>query len=183
MTPRKLKALGASAVQLHHNGATYDKNGGQTVLTDLNPLCVLQLQDNIQSLVRHFFRTLEENPVWEEASDEGILKVPNMEDWENKSHVTHVVPIMTRQRYTVYLCWHLQLAGLNCFPIDYPVVPRGMNRLRVVFHAHNTEAEVEKLASCLCEWATEMMEIEESGDKGRLPGAARQVIDVKAAAR
>ncbi|PMB71846.1 putative 8-amino-7-oxononanoate synthase [Beauveria bassiana] len=141
------------------------------------------LQDQIQNLVRHFFRALEMNPVWEEASDEGMLKIPNMEDWESKTHVTHVVPIMTRQRYTVYLCWHLQLSGINCFPIDYPVVPRGMNRLRVVFHAHNTEAEVEKLASCLCEWATEMMEIEESRDKGRLPGAARQVIDVKAAKR
>lgn len=99
-----------------------------------------------------------------------------MEDWESRPFVTHVAPIMTRQRYTVYLCWHLQLAGFNCFPIDYPVVPRGLNRLRVVFHAHNTEAEVEGLAAALCEWAREMLDIEESGAKGRLPSAARQVI-------
>lgn len=119
---------------------------------------------------------MEDNEVWDEANDEGILRIPNMNDWESRPFVTHVANFMTRQRYTVYLCWHLQLAGFNCFPIDYPVVPRGSNRLRVVFHAHNTEAEVEGLATALCEWAREMLDIEESDAKGRLPAAARQVI-------
>lgn len=135
-----------------------------------------QLQDRIQHLVKHFFRTLQDSEIWGEANDEEILNIPNMEDWESRPFVTHVTPIMTRQRYTVYLCWHLQLAGFNCFPIDYPIVPRGLSRLRVVFHAHNTEAEVEGLAAALCEWAREMLDIEESGVKGRLPAAARQII-------
>lgn len=106
-----------------------------------------------------------------------------MDDWRSKPFVTHVVPVMTRQRYTAYLCWHLQLAGFSCFPIDYPVVPRGMNRLRVVLHAHNTNAEVEGLAAALCEWAAEMLAIEESGEKGRLPAAAREVMAAQAANR
>ncbi|CAJ2508143.1 Uu.00g093290.m01.CDS01 [Anthostomella pinea] len=134
------------------------------------------LQDHIQQLVKHFFRTLQENPVWDEASDEGILSIPTMEDFENRPFVTQVCPIVTRQRYTRYLCWHLQLAGYNCFPIDYPVVPRGMNRLRVVLHAHNTVAEVEGFAEAICEWAQEMLNIEERGNKGELPTAARRVI-------
>jgi 8-amino-7-oxononanoate synthase len=90
---------------------------------------------------------------------------------------------MTRQRYTKFLCYHLQLQGLNCFPIDYPVVPRGFNRLRIVFHATNTEAEVEHLANSICEWAQEMLLLEESGKGGvRIPSAARQVNEAHAAA-
>jgi 8-amino-7-oxononanoate synthase len=119
---------------------------------------------------------MQDKDVWDEANDEGMLRIPNMDEWESRPFVTHVANFVTRQRYTVYLCWHLQLAGFNCFPIDYPVVPRGSNRLRVVFHAHNTVAEVEGLATALCEWAREMLDIEESGAKGRLPTAARQVI-------
>ena len=97
--------------------------------------------------------------------------------------LTQVMPVMTRQRYTKFLCYHLQLAGINCFPIDYPVIPRGMNRLRIVFHATNTEAEAEKLANSICEWAQEMLDIEASGSSGvKIPGAARQVYAAQAAA-
>lgn len=106
-----------------------------------------------------------------------------MEDWENKAMLTQVMPVMTRQRYTKFLCYHLQLQGINCFPIDYPVIPRGMNRLRVVFHAGNTIEEAEKLANGICEWAQEMLDIEASG-KGsvKIPSAARQVYAAQAAA-
>ncbi|KUI72228.1 Putative 8-amino-7-oxononanoate synthase [Cytospora mali] len=134
------------------------------------------LQDRIQHLVKHFFLTLQAHPDWEEASDAGMLKMLTMDGWEDRQVLSQVVPFMTRQRYTLYLCWHLQLKGYNCFPIEYPVVPRGESRLRVAFHAHNNEAEVEGLATAACEWAREMMDIEDSGDRGRLPQAARQVI-------
>lgn len=106
-----------------------------------------------------------------------------MEDWENKPMLTQVMPVMTRQRYTKFLCYHLQLAGINCFPIDYPVIPRGMNRLRIVFHATNTEAEAERLANGICEWAQEMLDIEAAGKGGsKIPSAARQVFAAQAAA-
>ena len=142
-----------------------------------------QLQDNIRHIVRHFCETIQENEVWDEANDEGILSIPNMEDWENKEMLTQVMPVMTRQRYTKFLCYHLQLEGINCFPIDYPVIPRGMNRLRIVFHATNTEEDAEKLANGICDFAKEMLEIEASGKGGvKIPSAARQVYAAQAAA-
>ena len=91
---------------------------------------------------------------------------------------------MTRQRYTKFLCYHLQLAGITCFPMDYPVIPKGVNRLRIVFHATNTEADAEKLTNSICEWAQEMLDIEASGRGGvRIPGAARQVYEAQALQR
>ncbi|KAL6708029.1 hypothetical protein ACN47E_003463 [Coniothyrium glycines] len=133
------------------------------------------LQDNIQNLVKHFAKTIEANETYEEAVDEGILSIPNIEGWESRNLVTHVVPVMTRQRYTLFLCYHLQMAGINCFPIDYPVVPKGFNRIRIVFHAGNTTQQVEKLASSICEWAQEMLDLEAGGKNGKVPNAARQV--------
>jgi 8-amino-7-oxononanoate synthase len=43
----------------------------------------------------------------------------------------------------------LQDEGLDVRPILYPTVPRGGERLRIVLHAFNTVAEVEKLIAVL----------------------------------
>jgi 8-amino-7-oxononanoate synthase len=47
------------------------------------------------------------------------------------------------------LAVHLQSAGLDVRPILYPTVPKGGERLRIVFHAFNTMDEVKRLAGLL----------------------------------
>lgn len=55
-------------------------------------------------------------------------------------------------------------------------MPKGQSRVRVAFHASNTEAQVEGLIDGICEWAQEMMNIEGGGENGnKIPRAARQV--------
>ena len=56
----------------------------------------------------------------------------------------------------------------------FPVVPKGQPRMRLVFHAHNTFAQVEKLASTICDWAREMLEIENGDSEKMLPSTTRQ---------
>ncbi|OOF98128.1 hypothetical protein ASPCADRAFT_128303 [Aspergillus carbonarius ITEM 5010] len=124
------------------------------------------LQDSLQRLVKHFFETITANPVYDEANDAGILSTPPRRRLgvSPVSHAGH-----TRDDAST-------LAGLSVFPIDYPVVPKGKGRVRVVLHAGNTTNEVEKLAATICEWAQEMLDIEESGKGGaKIPSAARQV--------
>jgi 8-amino-7-oxononanoate synthase len=72
--------------------------------------------------------------------------------------------------------------SIKYFPILYPVVPKGFSRIRIVFHAGNTEEEVEKLANSICEWAQEMLELEASGKGVKVPSAARQVHAAQEAA-
>ena len=43
----------------------------------------------------------------------------------------------------------LRLAGFDVRAIRPPTVPAGTERLRVILHAHNTEAEVLRLAACI----------------------------------
>ncbi|RYP86958.1 hypothetical protein DL770_004839 [Monosporascus sp. CRB-9-2] len=148
-----------------------------------------EAQDNIQKLVKHFFKAISSNPVWEKASDKGILSIPVMEDdWQTRDFHAHIVPIWTRQRYNWWLVFHLQLSGISAFPIDYPTVPKGQSRIRLMFHAANTEAQVEFLATTICNWAKEMMDIEEAPATGaaaavgsKVPKAAQQVYALMAA--
>ncbi|KAF2770097.1 putative aminotransferase [Teratosphaeria nubilosa] len=140
-------------------------------------------QDNVQRLVRHFFATIESNPHWVKAQEMGILDIPVLENWKERDFVAHIVPLRSRQRYVWWLVFQLQLSGISAFPVDYPTVPRGQSRIRLMFHAANTDEEVDLLAKTICEWAAEMIEIESSPDGGSktLPKAARKVYALMAA--
>ncbi|KAK4450479.1 PLP-dependent transferase [Podospora aff. communis PSN243] len=130
-------------------------------------------QERVPHLVRHFFTHMTSKPIWTKARDMGVLSIPLSEDWESRELLTQFVPVWTRQKYNYFLVFHLHLAGFCAFPIDPPVVPKGTSRVRLVFHASNTEAEVEGLAECIATWAEEMVDIEESGKGVRIPAAAR----------
>lgn len=69
---------------------------------------------------------------------------------------------------------------MNAYNISYPVVPKGSSRIRMVFHAHNTEREVDTAVAAICGWAAEMLEIEGGGAKTTLPTAAVQVYAMQA---
>lgn len=120
------------------------------------------------------------NATWEEANKRGILSVPLSEDWEEEPFVTHIVPIWTRQRYSYWLVFHLHFCGFSAFPVEYPAVPKGQSRVRVAFHANNTQIQVDGFVGAICEWAQEMMEIEQGGADGdrKIPKAARQVYAI-----
>lgn len=120
-------------------------------------------------------------PVWHKATEMGILSIPVSEDWDSREWLAHCVPLWTRQRYNYWLVFHLQLSGISAFPIDYPTVPKGQSRIRLMFHAANTEAEVETLVSILCDFAQEMIDIEEGGEAVlKIPKAAQQVYALMA---
>ena len=117
-----------------------------------------------------------DSTVWNDAIDEGIISVPLANDWEDSPFVSHIVPIFTRPRYNHYLFFHLRLAKISAFPIDYPIVPKGAGRIRLTFHGNNTVTEVDQLVRTIGEWAQEMLDLEADGSGGsKLPRAARQV--------
>ncbi|EGP84004.1 5-aminolevulinate synthase [Zymoseptoria tritici IPO323] len=139
-----------------------------------------EAQARIQFLVKYFFKTITSNPVWEKASETGILAIPVADDWENTEWHAHIVPLWTRQRYNWFLVFHLQLAGISALPVDYPTVPKGQGRIRLMFHAANTEAEVDHLAKTVCDWAQEMIDIESGVTEVKIPVAAQQAYALMA---
>jgi 8-amino-7-oxononanoate synthase len=135
-----------------------------------------QAQERVQRMVKFFLETLFSDPVWDEASDAGLLSIPLYEDGDFEPFVTQIIPLRTpHPKHNFYLAFHLQMAGFSVFPISYPVVPKGTERVRIIFHASNTEEEVKSLVASISVWAQEMLEIERCGDRTKLPTAARRV--------
>ncbi|KAI1118029.1 class II aminotransferase/8-amino-7-oxononanoate synthase [Nemania sp. NC0429] len=135
----------------------------------------LRLQ--LQHVVRKFYDTITSHDVFDEASEAGLLSIPAAADYESRDYLSHISYIKTRQRYNQYLYYHLQLRGFKVLAVDYPVVPKGTNRIRLVFKAHHTDAQIEAFVEAVCEWAREMLEIEANPKgKDKIPSAARQVF-------
>ncbi|KAI0593382.1 5-aminolevulinate synthase [Biscogniauxia sp. FL1348] len=136
----------------------------------------MERQEQVQRVVKHFYKTMQEHPVYEEAVEEGIISIPPMEDWESRKWHTHIVPIRTRNHYEKYLFYHvLLIAKMNAYAWSFPIVPKGQSRLRIVFHNHNTFKQVEDLVNAICDWAQEMLDIESGSSDTTLPEATRQV--------
>ncbi|KAI3399736.1 hypothetical protein diail_5803 [Diaporthe ilicicola] len=145
-----------------------------------------EAQTRLQHVVKLFRDKITSSPIWDDANDARILRIPLFEEVGDDDgggpqapFVSPIVPVWTpRARHNFFLAFHLQRAGFSAFPIYFPVVPKGAERVRLVFHASNTDEQVEALVSCICAWAEEMLEIEEGGDRLRLPSAARQAYSL-----
>lgn len=81
----------------------------------------------------------------------------------------------------MFLFFHVLLNNINAHPMSFPVVPKGESRLRLIFHAHNTEQQIDHLVSVIHEWVAEMLEIERGEAGSSMPTAARQVYSKQAA--
>ncbi|GAT18901.1 aminotransferase class I and II [Aspergillus luchuensis] len=134
-------------------------------------------QNRVQEIVKFFLETMTSDPIW---TTPGFSVFPHTKT-QMSSHadvqpvLTQIIQLRTRTKHNFYLAFHLQRAGFSVFPISYPVVPKGTERVRIIFHASNTDAEVKALVAAIAEWAQEMLEIERSGDRTRVPAAARHV--------
>lgn len=107
--------------------------------------------------------------------DEGLLSVPLAEDHEARAVISHIVPIKVKPGHDFSLFVHLAMANMNAYPITYPTVPRGTALVRMLFHAHNTKEEVDRIVASVGEWAGEMLAIERGGSGNQVvPSAMRK---------
>lgn len=132
-------------------------------------------------MVRYFFYSLLDDPIWQEAMDEGLISVPLAEDHEARAVLSHVVPIKVKPGHDFSLFVHLAMANMNAYPMAYPVVPKGTALVRMLFHAHNTKEEVDRIIVTVGEWVEEMLAIERGETKNVLPSAMRKFHALQAA--
>ncbi|KAG7144358.1 8-amino-7-oxononanoate synthase like protein [Verticillium longisporum] len=140
-------------------------------------------QQNIQDIVAYFFEKLTTNMEWQRAKSAGLLSCPLSEGWEQRAYHTHIVPIWTKPRHEQYLFFHMMSENMNAYNFAYPVVPKGKSRVRMVFHAHNTKADIDKTVSTIAEWVREMLDIEQDESAEYVPRIASEVYGMKAAVR
>ncbi|EEY16854.1 8-amino-7-oxononanoate synthase [Verticillium alfalfae VaMs.102] len=140
-------------------------------------------QQSIQDIVTYFFEKLTNNVEWQRAKAAGLLSCPLSEGWEQRVCHTHIVPIWTKPRHEQYLFFHMMSENMNAYSFAYPVVPKGKSRVRMVFHAHNTKADVDKTVGTIAEWVREMLDIEQDESAEYVPRIASEVYSMKAEVR
>ncbi|KAI0165410.1 putative aminotransferase [Hypoxylon sp. FL1284] len=136
-----------------------------------------QTQNRVQYLVRHFFETVTSHSLWHQARERGLLAIPLLEGWETRPFVTHIATLRTRQKYIYWLYFHILSSSYCVFPVGPPAVPLGQSRLKVTFHAGNTEEDVRGLAKAIFEWVQEITAIEYGDTDKTLTGAAEAVYN------
>ncbi|KAI4923467.1 hypothetical protein J4E85_008505 [Alternaria conjuncta] len=133
-----------------------------------------QAQTKVHDLVDLFLQSIISHPLWESAEQAGLLAIPLLKDWEGSPTATsHIITIRTRQPYTYWLYFHLLLDGYCVFPVEHPVVAKGESRLKVTFHAGNTEEQVSGMVTSVFAWIQEMKEIEGSKDDAQRIGVSQ----------
>lgn len=139
----------------------------------------------MQRAVKLFMEAMTEHPIWDTANDAGVIRIPLYEeiDWEGQPYLSPICPVWTRPKHNIWLSLHLQAAGYGVYPILYPIVPKGTDRVRVILHAHNTDEQIKGVAECICEWAEEMLRLQRSGNTSQLPSVPRQALDLAGKAR
>lgn len=135
----------------------------------------MQAQERIQSLAMLFFDTFTSHPTWPEAEKRGLLRIPLVDGWEERPFLAHILPVMTRPKYTWWLYFQLLARGFCVFPVEHPVVPAGKGRLRLIIHASNTEDQVRGFVDAVFAWVEEMIEIEDGKSPATISLAADRV--------
>ncbi|EOA82143.1 uncharacterized protein SETTUDRAFT_156992 [Exserohilum turcica Et28A] len=137
-------------------------------------------REYLHDLTLFYLDTLTSHPVYKKAYKKGMVDMPVHEDgaW-HETPITHIVPLWTRRpRHALYLAFHLTRDGFNGCYIVFPIVAKGEDRVRLFLHAHNTKEDVKNLIQSMVTWIQEMLDIEASGDKNKLPTAARLAFDI-----
>ncbi|UKZ48041.1 hypothetical protein TrVGV298_002277 [Trichoderma virens] len=133
----------------------------------------IETQNKIHHLVRLFLKRMRSHPVWERVNDAGIMHIPLYEGDEVPAIVAQIVPVWTHTGHSLCLTFHVNQAGFSGHPVIYPIVPKGQERVRLIFQPSRTDEEVESFADCICAWV-KMLEIGEENDRGRLPTTTQQ---------
>jgi hypothetical protein len=61
------------------------------------------------------------------------------------------------------------------FPVPYPIVPLGQDRVRIILHADNTKEQVVGLVHALFTWTQEIIAIEERTSEEKESSVVKKV--------
>ncbi|PYI02048.1 PLP-dependent transferase [Aspergillus sclerotiicarbonarius CBS 121057] len=112
-----------------------------------------QLQYNIA----YFQEKLTTHPCWSMVKQHGVLSIPTEVTWASESFHAPIIPLNTRQGHAKSLARRLHQANYWVNPVHQPLVPKGKERVRLVLHADNTEAEIDEVLGLIMEWSMEQV--------------------------
>lgn len=79
--------------------------------------------------------------------------MPTEPAWETQPFLSPIIALVTVQSEKAGILRNkLDDASYLTNVVHFPVVPKGMDRVRLVVHANNTEKEIEGVVKLITEW-------------------------------
>ncbi|CAG8908169.1 unnamed protein product [Penicillium egyptiacum] len=108
------------------------------------------LQDNI----RYFYMTFLSHPKWAAIKKGNIIQIPSEKSWNSEIPRSPIIPLVTPPNESTELAGHMHRAKFWANPVRYPIVPKGMDRVRLSIHADNTKEQIEDVIEVIMECAS-----------------------------
>ncbi|PYH91089.1 class II aminotransferase/8-amino-7-oxononanoate synthase [Aspergillus ellipticus CBS 707.79] len=120
-----------------------------------------QRRSRLQQNVWYFYWSLTRHPQWDDVKRQGILFVPTEKTWYANPVKSPIIPIVTRPGQAHNLCKQIRQAKYWVNAVEFPSVPKGKGRVRLMIHADNTREEMDRVIQLIMRWAVEQMEPDE----------------------
>ncbi|KAJ5888254.1 pyridoxal phosphate-dependent transferase [Penicillium taxi] len=128
--------------------------------------------ERLQHNIRYFFETLHQHPDWPTVAESGRIRLRLALNWQKAPFLTPIVPLITKPERCLALKGFLEQQGFATIALQHPIVSRSGERVRVVIHAHNTQAEINSLVDAIMQWGKE----EETSISGSRKRAAQPML-------
>ncbi|GIJ88120.1 hypothetical protein Asppvi_007037 [Aspergillus pseudoviridinutans] len=110
-------------------------------------------RESLQKNIIHFYRGLEAHPQWKKIEQLGILRVPLLQDWDMRPFQTPIIVLYTQEGQSKPLADELGRRKYRVQQGGHPFVPRGLEGIRIMIHAGNTEQEIDGLLEAVIAWS------------------------------
>ncbi|KAL4877805.1 pyridoxal phosphate-dependent transferase [Aspergillus karnatakaensis] len=107
------------------------------------------LQQNIHT----FYHLLTTSKTWSLARRKNVIYMPMEETWERQPFLSPIVGLITTDCEKVGVLAD-RLADHRYFTnvVHSPLVPKGMDRIRLMIHANNTKEQIRDVVRLIVEW-------------------------------
>lgn len=113
-----------------------------------------KLERNVQL----FHRLLQEHPTWQEGSKQDILSIAGEATRLSGPFYCPIIAMVTRPGESDDLADAIRGAGYSINPVKYPLVPKNLERVRIMLHADNTDGQLLDLVQVIAGWLKQRIE-------------------------
>ncbi|KAJ5936192.1 PLP-dependent transferase [Penicillium verhagenii] len=117
-----------------------------------------QRRHKLERNVQLFHRLLQEHPTWQEGLKQGIISVVDGATRLSGPFYCPIIAIVTRPGESDGLANAIRSAGYSINPVKYPIVPKNLERVRIMLHADNTDGQLQDLVRVIAGWLKEKIE-------------------------
>ncbi|KAL4865903.1 hypothetical protein BDV12DRAFT_187814 [Aspergillus spectabilis] len=113
----------------------------------------------LQKNIRSFYHLLTTSKAWSHPHRKDLISMPMESTWQSQPFLSPIIGLITTKPEKVGILAD-KLADHRYFTnvVHSPLVPKGMDRIRLMVHAGNTQEQIEDVVRLISEWVAGELE-------------------------